>query len=70
MKTLDEFFEALDEQFQPSDAIEQCMVKWVTLKQTHTVTAYMNEVDSLHNTWALGERAEFGLAFHWNQEGA
>ena len=63
MRTLEEFFQALEEQFQPSDAIEQVMVKWVTLKQTNTVTMYMNEVDALHNTWALGERAEFHLAF-------
>ena len=63
MRTLEEFFQALEEQFQPSDAIEQVMVKWVTLKQTNTVTIYMNEVDALHNTWALGERAEFHLAF-------
>ena len=40
------------------------MAKWITLKQTHSVTAYMNEVDSLHNTWRLGEKAEFGLALH------
>ena len=63
MRTLEEFFQALEEQFQPSDAIEQVMVKWVTLKQTNTVTIYMNEVDALHNTWALGEQAEFHLAF-------
>ena len=55
MRTLEEFFQALEEQFQPSDAIEQVMVKWVILKQTNTVTIYMNEVDALHNTWALGE---------------
>ena len=63
MRTLEEFFQALEEQFQLSDAIEQVIVKWVTLKQTNTVTIYMNEVDALHNTWALGEQAEFHLAF-------
>ena len=49
-------------QFQPQDAAEQCIDKWCSLKQTHTVTIYMNEVDALHNTWRLCEKAEFGLA--------
>ena len=64
LQTLEDLFTALKEQFQPSDAKEQMMAKWITLKQTHSVTAYMNEVDSLHNTWRLGEKAEFGLALH------
>ena len=58
----------MEEQFQPSDAVKQCIAKWVTLKQTHSVTAYMNEVDALHNTWRLCEQAEFGLALYRNEE--
>ena len=64
LRILEDLFIALKEQFQPSDAKEQIMAKWTTLKQTHSVTAYMNEVDSLHNTWRLGEKAELGLALH------
>ena len=59
---MDEFFHAVEEEFQPSDAPEQCMEKWCTLKHTHSVAMYMNEVDALHNTWRLCEKAEFGLA--------
>ena len=62
LQTLDEFFLAVEEEFQPSDAPEQCMEKWCTLKHTHSVAMYMNEVDALHNTWRLCEKAEFGLA--------
>ena len=60
LQTLDEFFSAVEEEFQPSDAPEQCMEKWCTLKHTHSVAMYMNEVDALHNTWRLCEKAEFG----------
>ena len=42
----EDLFTALEEQFQPSDANEQIMANWITLKQTHSVTAHMNEVDS------------------------
>ena len=62
MTNLDDFIEAVRTEFQPQDAAEQCIDKWCTLKQTHTVTQYMNEVDALHNTWRLCEKAEFGLA--------
>ena len=53
---------AVEEEFQPSDTPEQCMEKWCTLKHIHSVAMYMNEVDALHNTWRLCEKAEFGLA--------
>ena len=62
LATLSEFLEAVRAQFQPQDAAEQCIDKWCSLKQTQTVTIYMNEVDALHNTWRLCEKAEFGLA--------
>ena len=62
MQTLESFFESIQMQFQPHDAPEQCMLKWVTLKQTGSVTEYMNQVDQLHNTWRLCQKAEFGLA--------
>ena len=62
IKTLELLFEALRKQFQPQDAAEQCIEQWCSLKQTHTVTQYMNDVETLHNTWRLCEKAEFGLA--------
>ena len=62
LQTLDDFFQAVEDEFQPSDAPEQCMEKWCTLKHTHSVAMYMNEVDALHNTWRLCDKAEFGLA--------
>ena len=61
LRTLELFFDALRLEFQPHDAAEQCMDKWCALKQTHSVTQYMNEADELHNTWRLCEKAEFGL---------
>ena len=30
---------------------------------------YMNEVDALHNTWRLCEKAEFGLALRGMKKG-
>ena len=53
---------AVEEEFQPSDAPEQCMEKWCTLKHTHSVAMYMNEVDALHNTWRLCEK---GRVWTW-----
>ena len=54
MQMLEAFFDSIQMQFQPHDAPEQCMLKWVTLKQTGSVTEYMNQVDQLlHNTWRL-----------------
>ena len=61
-------FQAVEEEFQPSDAPEQCMEKRCTLKYTHSVAMYMNEVDALHNTWRLCEKAEFGLALQGHEE--
>ena len=62
MTSLDVFFELLQLQFQPLDAAEQCIDKWCSVRQTHSITAYMDEVDRLHHTWGLCEKAEFGLA--------
>ena len=62
LSTLEQFFDALQMQFQPLDAAEQCIEKWCGLRQTKDLTTYMDEVDRLHHTWGLCEKAEFGLA--------
>ena len=62
MQMLEAFFDSMKLQFQPHDAPEQCMLKWVTLKQTGSVAEHMNQVDQLYNIWRLCQKAEFGLA--------
>ena len=47
VQMLESFFGAVEIQFRLGDVAKQYIEKWCILKQVHSVTVYMNEVDTL-----------------------